>query len=107
MQFLLISKQKPDVAEDALRSLVKKENLEAWAMMKEGVLRSLWYLLPVSADAKGPSGSVCLLECADSVEARRQINRFPLVLNGFVDIELLQLDPFNGFELLFAQGSEG
>lgn len=35
MQFILISKQKPDVPEDSMPPLVKKENVEAWTMKAE------------------------------------------------------------------------
>ena len=103
MQFLVIIKPKPDLAEDALHPIIRKENVEAWAMVTEGILRSLWYLPPSSSGAKGPGGTVCILECADGAEARRQIDRLPLVRNGFVSIELLHLNPFSGFELLFAE----
>ena len=102
MQFLLIFKPKSELAEDALRPIIKKENVEAWKMVTEGILRSLWYLPPPSAEAKSPGGSVCIFECADEAEVRKQIDRLPLVKNGFVSVELLQLNPFKGFELLFA-----
>ncbi len=106
MQFLVILKPKPDHDENALRSFLKEENVHAWTMMTEGVLRSLWYLSPPSSGAKGPGGTVCILECADDAEAQSQINRLPLVQNHFVSVELLQLNPFNGFELLFEKNDQ-
>ena len=101
MQYMVILKAKPDHDADALRSVLKQENLEAWTMVTEGVLRSQWYLPPLTSGTKSPGGSVCILECADDAEAQRQISRLPLVQNDFVSAELLQLTPFRGFEFLF------
>ncbi len=53
MQFMVILKLKPEHDADALRSVLKEENLQAWIMLTEGVLRSLLapLLLLVSAFA--------------------------------------------------------
>lgn len=98
MQFLLIFRRKPAVADDDWRSLSAAEKAEAWTLMREGVLRSLWYLPPLPSDTGVPGGSVCTLECVDETEARRRADRFPPVRHGFVDVELLRLDPFDGFD---------
>ena len=106
MQFLVIIKPKPDHDAIALRSLLKEENLRAWTMVKEGVLRSIWYLPPPSPGAEGPGGTVCILECADDAEAQSRIGRLPLVQNHLVNVEMLQLNPMNGLELLFGENSQ-
>lgn len=103
MQFLVIFRSRPDVTDDMLRPVLKEETAEAWKMMMEGTLRSIWHLPPDPPKHRGPGGNVVMLECADEADARDRISQFPLVQKDLVGFELLQLNPFNGFELLFTK----
>ncbi len=76
-------------------------------MLKEGTLRSSWYIASDSPEAQGPyAGSIILLECADEEEARNQVDRFPLVQKNFVSVDLLPLLPFDAFEFLFGDAEK-
>lgn len=107
MQFLVIFRPKPDVTDDMLRPALEHETAETWEMMMQGILRSIWYLPPDPPKHHGPSGNVILLECLDEADARNRISQLPLVRNDLVSAELLTLNPFDGFELLFAKRDRG
>ncbi len=99
MQFLAIMKGKPSTPREKMVPLAKQETLEAWAMTKADVMRSLWYI----PGAEGPAGTVALLECTDQLEAEARCKALPFVVNGVVSLEIIPLGPCTAYEMLFGQ----
>ncbi len=98
MQFLAIMKGNPAVPKETLKSLQRPETIASWEMTKTDVMRTLWYI----PGEHGPLGTVALLECANQQEAESQCGKFPFVVNGVVDLEIIPLTPCTAYELLFA-----
>jgi muconolactone delta-isomerase len=95
MQFLVLMRLKPDTDRARLMALAKPEAAKAWEMVTSGVLRSIHLI-------KGPAGAVLLFEADDQGQVQAQVARLPLVEAGVVTVEILPLEPFTGWALLFA-----
>ncbi len=96
-------KGKPGTPRETMVPLAKRETLDAWAMAKADVMRSLWYI----PRAEGPAGTVALLECADQREAEARCRALPFVVNGVVSLEIIPLAPCTAYEMLFGQEQPG
>ena len=96
MRFLAICRPAPDV--DVAREFMPHARAEMdalWALYSEGVVREMYQ--------PGVPGAVLVLECADSEHARAQLERLPLVANGLVQAEVIELQPFGALRMLFAE----
>ncbi len=72
-------------AEEELRAL--------WGLYRDGSVREMY--------SPGGLGAVLILE-GDAIESVAAALRRPLLENGIMRLELIELQPFRAFEMLFA-----
>ncbi len=70
------------------------EGRGVWALVKSAVIRRTW------SRANQP-GALLLLEVANAEEAREAMMSLPMVRDGLVELQLIELAPFLGIEYLF------
>jgi hypothetical protein len=95
MQFLVLANVREEVPPERVASLVKEEAKMVWNLYASGQLRSAHYRADVP-------GAVLMLEAADLFEATKVVESLPMVQAGLLRTEILPLEPYTGFEALFA-----
>jgi hypothetical protein len=99
MKFLAIEIPGDATSTERMRALLAPEAERAWTLFKTGVLREAYFTPEHDA--------VLVLECADEAEARAALDSLPLVRERQIGFRLMQLNPYTGFERLFAEGASG
>ena len=94
MKFLALEKPVAGATDDTMRPLLESEAARAWELHCAGVLREAYFTPDHDA--------VLILECADAAAARAAIDSLPLVRGRQIRFDLLPLNPYSGFERLFA-----
>ncbi len=93
MQFLSISRLRNGLTEADYTGLVEGEARQARTFYAEGSIRQIWH----RADVRG----ACLLWEAENEErVQDMLRRFPFVQASLVDISLIPLRPYAGFQFL-------
>ena len=91
MQFLSISRLREGLSEADYAALVEDEIRQARHLYSEGFIRQIWH----RADVRG----ACLLWEAENEErVQRMLQTFPFVQAGLVEISLVPLRPYGGFQ---------
>ncbi len=86
----------PDPAKTEV--LLAAEARQAWELYQSGAIREMYF----RADRHD---AVLILECEGAPEARIVLASLPLVREGLIDVDVVPLRPYDGFERLF-QGTE-
>lgn len=81
-----------DVGEIARRA--REEMAVLWGLYRDGVVREMY--------SPGRPGAVLVLETAGRPEAEAALAALPLSASGLIDFELIELQPFGAFQVLFA-----
>ena len=95
MKILAVIDVKPGADLDALRNHLQQEVKGSWDLFASGVLREAY------ATAT-PSRVVFVLEAEDVAAADARLRGLPLVSQGLLRIELIELRPFVNWSMLFA-----
>jgi hypothetical protein len=93
MKILAISKEIPPVDWDSLEEMLKKEALALHEIYHEDLVREFYFT--------DRGEAVLVLESASLDEAGNILKRLPLVENGKIHFELMELHPYSGFARLF------
>ena len=72
----------------------KAEARRAWELYQKGIFREIFF-------EKKNRNAVIVMECRDAEEARDILETLPLVQNGLIQFDLLELEPYPGFARLF------
>jgi hypothetical protein len=96
VQFLVLANVREDVPNERVTSLVKEEAKVVWGLYASGSLRSAHYRSDIP-------GAVLMLEAADLSEATKTVESLPMVQAGLLKTEIMPLEPYTGFEALFAR----
>jgi hypothetical protein len=83
----------PDVRA-ALARRAGEELAALWQLYRDGVVREIY--------SPGGPGAVLILECESASAAAALLQALPLVANGIVTVELIELHPFQALAMLFA-----
>ncbi|WP_159084682.1 superoxide dismutase [Dongshaea marina] len=86
MQILAISKTNEGTTPDKVRPLMEAEVKHTLESYLEGSIRNFWFKV-------GTRGVVFMLECANEEEAQAKLGELPLVKAGFLDFDLISLQP--------------
>jgi hypothetical protein len=92
---------RPRVGIDLRREIaphVRKELTALWQLYASGTVREMY--------SPGGPGSILLLEVDTTDAARETLASLPLVANGIIDFELIELHPFGALDSLFSQGED-
>jgi len=88
MKILAISKESEGVNWDNEQIAMKKEASQVYDLYLSGKLREIYFTENYDA--------VLILECQDIQEAKKVVNRLPLVKNKLIRFEFMQLNPYTG-----------
>jgi muconolactone delta-isomerase len=95
MKILAIERDIPGTREeDFTADLLKEEALRAWQLHRSGGIRELYFRTDRHA-------AVLVLECDSTEQARTLLSTLPLVQKGLIDLEVIPLMAYPGFERLF------
>lgn len=96
MRVLAMSYDNPNISWDGKEEVLRKEAEFVWRLNQRDIIRDIWFTEP-NKDA------VLILECDSLNQAKEIINEFPLVKDGLISFNILQIIPYDGFERLFAK----
>ncbi len=88
MQILAISKLKDGVTMDKIGSHAAEEIKHTLEAYLDGKIRSFWFQV-------NSPGVVFILESKDEDEARQVMDEMPLAVAGFMDVDLIPLQPLS------------
>lgn len=97
MKILAMEYERSAATGDRFQPHLKAEARQVWELYQAGVIREIYFRGDRSA-------AVLVLESTGLDEARRELDRLPLVREGLIAFELIPLVPYPGFARLF--GSE-
>lgn len=93
MKILALSKEIPPVDWTAQEKLLAEEANVVHQMYLDEHIREFYFT---------PDGeAVLILECSDAHEAREILSQLPLVRQGLITFDFLELRPYTGFTRLF------
>jgi hypothetical protein len=94
MKILAIAKVSPQTTLENMQPHLEAEVKHAWTLYKNGTVREMY-------DRQDRRGVVFVLECGSLDEARKDLDRLPLVREKLIDFEMVILEPFFYFEMMF------
>ena len=92
MQFLVVLRRRTEAfSTEQVSALLEPEAQAARALYQEGFTRQIW--------SRGDEpGAVELIEAADFEEAKRGLERLPMVKQGMLEVQaIIPLIPYRGF----------
>lgn len=98
MRYLALERELPVLPRADLPDLLRQEAAAVWQLQKTGLLREIWFTTP-------ERHAVLLLECPSAAAAREHLASLPLARAGRVEFVLHELQPYDGYERLFARGA--
>ena len=96
MKILALETGVPGVTEERFTPHLAAEATRAWELHQSGVIRELYF----RADR---DEAVLVLECLSLEEARGMLATLPLVREGLIGFDLVQLRAYAGFARLFGR----
>jgi hypothetical protein len=96
MQILAVSKMKEDADRSKMGPHLSNEVKHTLEAYLDGHIRNFWF------QAEG-SGIVLLLESADKEEAQRVLGEMPLVVAGFIEFDVIPLQPLMPLGMLIGR----
>jgi len=97
MRILALERNLPARAHPNLPDLVRAEAACIWDLHRRGFIREAWSTVPGQR-------AILLLECTGAVEAKGHLDALPLVRLGLREFEMLELEAYDGFDLLLGVG---
>ena len=94
MKILAIEKEYEGKIINDFQPHLKTEAKRVWELYKEGIIREIYF----RADH---NNAVLVLECANKNEAEEKLSTLPLVRENLIYFEIIELQPYPGFERLF------
>ena len=96
MQILAISKMKEGADRDKMGPHLSDEVKHTLEVYLDGHIRNFWFQVE-------RQGIVLLLESADKEEAERVLGEMPLVVGGFIDFDIIPLQPLMPLGMLIGR----
>ena len=91
---LVITHDKPNVNWKEQEQLLKQEAKVLWDLQKIGIIRNIWF-------TKNSREAILILEAKDSKNTKEIIDTFPLVEEGLITYDIVELVAYDGYERLF------
>ena len=99
MRILAIEREQTTPVHANLHDLLRDEAAALWELHQRDIIRELWF-------TANDRHAIIMLECPNAIEARKHLATLPLVRTGLIDFTLHELRSYDGFERLFATGTE-
>jgi hypothetical protein len=93
MKILAIEKDVESGTRQVDRELLEQEAREVYDLYQQGIIREMYFNQNHEA--------VLLLECKNQEDAELALARLPLVEQGIIRFEIIELRPYTGFERIF------
>jgi len=91
---LVIIHDKPNVNWKEQEQLLKQEAKVLWDLQKKGIIRSIWF-------TKNTREAILIIEAEDTIRTTEVVNTFPLVKEGLITYDIVELVAYDGYERLF------
>ena len=91
---LVITHDKPNVNWKEQEQILKQEAKVLWNLQKKGVIRSIWF-------TKNTREAILIIEAEDSIKTKEIVDTFPLVEEGLISYDIVELVAYDGYERLF------
>ena len=65
-----------------------------WNLQKKGVIRSIWF-------TKNTREAILIIEAEDTIRTKEIVDTFPLVEEGLISYDIVELIAYDGYERLF------
>ena len=91
---LVITHDKPNVNWKEQELILKQEAKVLWDLQKKGIIRNILF-------TKNSREAILILEAEDSKRAKEIIDTFPLVKEGLITYDIIELVAYDGYERLF------
>ena len=91
MKFFVIAKRKATIDESKFKEFANEEAKKAIALFKEEFIRELYSI-------KGGKGACMIVEATNENEIHNKLRDLPFVKNNYLDIDILEVKPYRGFE---------
>jgi len=95
MKILAIEKEIGGVDWSNRDEILKQEALQVYELHKQGIIREIYFNQNHCA--------VIILECESTIVAVNILKGLPLVKNGLIDFEAMELTPYNGFDRIIKE----
>ena len=95
MKFLALEKEIAGVTSTDIQPHLRAEAQCVWELHKANIIREVYF-------TKERHEAVLILECDSVKEARKYLRTLPLVQHHLITFDLHTLEPYTGFERLFA-----
>jgi muconolactone delta-isomerase len=93
MKFIAVEFDIPDITEEQIKPLLKKESQRVLELYEEGIIREIYF-------KKEKNNAVLILECNDQDQAELILQTLPLVKEKLINFEISQLVHYSGFSRL-------
>jgi len=94
MKILAIEKEFAGKTAEDFQPHLETEARRVWELYKKGVIREIYF-------RSDRISAVLILECENLEEAKEKLSTLPLVQEGLIYFDFIQLAPYPGFERLF------
>ncbi len=91
---LVITHDKPNVNWKEQEQLLKQEAKVLWDLQKNGIIRNIWF-------TKNSREAILIIEADDTIRTKEIIDTFPLVKEGLITYDIVELVAYDGYERLF------
>ena len=91
---LVITHDKPNVNWKEQEQLLKQEAKVLWDLQKNGIIRNIWF-------TKNTREAILIIEAEDTIRTKEIIDTFPLVKEGLITYDIVELVAYDGYERLF------
>ena len=91
---LVITHDKPNVNWKEQEQLLKQEAKVLWDLQKNGTIRSIWF-------TRNTREAILIIESESILRTKEIINSFPLVKEGLITYDIVELIAYDGYERLF------
>jgi hypothetical protein len=98
MQFLVTTADNGEIDWKEKGLALKNEARYIWELSSKGIVRNIWF-------TRETKDAILIIEAHSSQSVRALIEDAPLVAEGLIAYEIVELQPYTGFERLF--GGEG
>ncbi len=94
MKILALEKEIAGVDWSNQDEVLKQEALQVYKLQKQGIIREIYFNQNHCA--------VIILECDNASLAKKTLHELPLVMNGLIDFEVMELTPYNGYDRIIS-----
>jgi len=91
---LVITHDKPNVNWKEQAQLLKQEAKVLWDLQKNGIIRNIWF-------TRNTREAILIIEADDTIRIKGIIDTFPLVKEGLITYDIVELVAYDGYERLF------